>query len=169
MTNKQETRLLVTLSKFYHLKEISLPTLLSTASKTLDADLSNDRETLMQVIDNMDQIVFEDFIKKRSRALVEVMENGILRGGVDWLNAGKPTGESASTGRAISVMTMRKESPAGFPGQRKKVGASKRGREEYRGKANIQRSELICTKQYSYSLKHIQKSAIQSRQTPMYS
>jgi len=95
MTNKQETRLLVTLSKFYHLKEITLPSLLSTASKTLDADLSNDRETLMQVIDTMDQIVFEDFVKKRSRALVEVMENGILRGGVDWLNAGKPTGESA--------------------------------------------------------------------------
>jgi hypothetical protein len=42
----------------------------------------------------MDQLVFEEFIKKRSRGLVDVMENGILRGGVDWLNAGKPTGES---------------------------------------------------------------------------
>jgi len=135
MTNKQETRLLVTLSKFYHLKEITLPSLLSTASKTLDADLSSDRETLMQVIDNMDQIVFEDFIKKRSRNLVEVMENGILRGGVDWLNAGKPSGESASTGRALSAMTMRKGSPAGFPGQRQKVGESKREKEGYRGRS----------------------------------
>jgi len=46
----------------------------------------------------MDQLVFEEFIKKRSRGLVDVMENGILRGGVDWLNAGKPTGESRARG-----------------------------------------------------------------------
>jgi len=44
--------------------------------------------------------VFEEFIKKRSRGLVDVMENGILRGGVDWLNAGKPTGESRGTSEA---------------------------------------------------------------------
>lgn len=46
------------------------------------------------MIDNMDQLVFEEFIKKRSRGLIDVMELGILKGGVDWLNAGKPTGES---------------------------------------------------------------------------
>jgi hypothetical protein len=45
----------------------------------------------------MDQLVFEEFIKKRSKGLVDIMENGILRGGVDWLNAGKPTGESRGT------------------------------------------------------------------------
>jgi exocyst complex component 2 len=107
--DSQETRLLVTLSKFHTLKESTLPSLLSAASKQLDADLSNDRETLLQVIDNMDQLVFEEFIKKRSRGLVDVMENGILRGGVDWLNAGKPTGESrarASGGSASKACSL---------------------------------------------------------------
>ena len=93
----------MTLSKFHTLKESSLPKLLSAASEQLDADLSDDRETLIQVIDNMDQLVFEEFIKKRSRGLVEVMENGILRGGVDWLNAGKPTGESRNTSGASAI------------------------------------------------------------------
>jgi exocyst complex component 2 len=102
LTDEQETRLLVTLAKFHQLKESTLPSLLNTASKTLDADLSDDRETLLQVIDNMDQLVFEEFVKKRSRGLVDVMENGILRGGVDWLNAGKPTGESRGASEASS-------------------------------------------------------------------
>jgi hypothetical protein len=93
----------VTLGKFHQLKETTLPSLLNTASETLDADLDNDKETLLQVIDNMDQLVFEEFIKKKSRGLEDVMENGILRGGVDWLNAGKPTGESCFTGEASEV------------------------------------------------------------------
>jgi hypothetical protein len=50
----------------------------------------------------MDQLVFEEFTKKRSRGLVDVMENGILRGGVDWLNAGKPTGESRARASGAS-------------------------------------------------------------------
>jgi exocyst complex component 2 len=86
-------RLLLTLCKFHQLKEITLPTILSSTSKSLDTDLSHDRDTLVEVVDNMDQLVFEDYIKRRSRVLVETMEGGILRGGVDWAGSGKPTGE----------------------------------------------------------------------------
>lgn len=50
----------------------------------------------------MDQLVFEEYIKKRSRGLVDVLENGILRGAVDWLSAGKPTGESRARARGAS-------------------------------------------------------------------
>lgn len=88
-------RHLITLSKFHQLKESTLPTLLSTASKSLEMNLEPDRDMLLEVIQSMDQLVFDEFIKKRSRKLVDVMEIGILRSGVDWLNAGKPTGRSS--------------------------------------------------------------------------
>lgn len=42
----------------------------------------------------MDEIVFGDYVKKRSVALAEALEAGILRGGVDWLNVSKPSGAS---------------------------------------------------------------------------
>jgi hypothetical protein len=125
--NTQETRLLVTLSKFHTLKESTLPSLLSSASKQLDADLSNDRETLLQVIDNMDQLVFEEFIKKRSRGLVDVMENGILRGGVDWLNAGKPTGESRARARGASGASAESSFPHGRVERVRCISGHKKG------------------------------------------
>ena len=136
----------MTLSKFHTLKESTLPKLLAAASEQLDADLSDDRETLIQVIDNMDQLVFEEFIKKRSRGLVEVMENGILKGGVDWLNAGKPTGESWRGARGASAIQecWRKLEP-------------NRARICRKGKADKQRSDHICTKRSLCSWKSTQK------------
>lgn len=86
-------RHLITLTKFHQLQNRTLPHLLSTGSKTLETDLDHDRETLLEVIEGMDQLVFDEFIKKRSRKLVDVMELGILRSGVDWLSTGKPTGK----------------------------------------------------------------------------
>lgn len=96
MLTKQEMRHLITLTKFHQLQNRTLPHLLSTASRTLETDLDHDRETLLEVIEGMDQLVFDEFIKKRSRKLVDVMELGILRSGVDWLNTGKPTGQFLS-------------------------------------------------------------------------
>jgi exocyst complex component 2 len=89
----QETRLLITLGKFHTLKEKTLPTMLSSVSKTLDADMAHDRDTLVEVVDGMDQIVFDEFVKRRSHNLVKVMEEGILHSGIDWLNTSKPTGK----------------------------------------------------------------------------
>lgn len=94
LTFVKETRLLITLGKFHQLRETTLPNLLTTAAKSLDADLSRDRDTLFEVVDNMDQIVFDEYIKRRGRNLVGVMEDGILHSGIDWLNTSKPTGKS---------------------------------------------------------------------------
>lgn len=85
---------MITLGKFNTLKEKALPALLSAASKVLEADISSDRDTLVEVVDGMDQIVFDEFVKRRSHNLVKVMEEGILHSGIDWLNTSKPTGES---------------------------------------------------------------------------
>jgi hypothetical protein len=41
----------------------------------------------------MDQIVFDEYIKRRGRNLVGAMEDGILHSGIDWLNTSKPTGK----------------------------------------------------------------------------
>jgi hypothetical protein len=41
----------------------------------------------------MDDMVFRDYIRHRSEPLVQVMQEGILRSGLDWLDAPKPTGE----------------------------------------------------------------------------
>jgi len=99
MTILQETRLLVTLAKFHHLKQTILPSMITRVSKLLDTDLTQDQATLVDVTEHMDQMVFQDYVKRRSTALVQVVQSGILEGGIDWLNTPKPTGKlnSATT------------------------------------------------------------------------
>lgn len=65
--------------------------------------MARDRDTLFEVVDNMDQIVFDEYIKRRGRNLVGVMEDGILHSGIDWLNTSKPTGKSI----ILSIFTLR--------------------------------------------------------------
>ena len=71
-----------------------MPGLIKKTGKLLETDISKDEGLLVEVVDNMDEIVFGDYVKKRSVALTEALEAGILRGGVDWLNVSKPSGAS---------------------------------------------------------------------------
>lgn len=93
--DEQDTRLLVTLNKFHQLRTTILSGLIKRTGKLLETDISKDEGLLVEVVDNMDEIVFGDYVKKRSIALTETLEAGILRGGIDWLNVTKPTGTSS--------------------------------------------------------------------------
>lgn len=90
----QDTRLLITMAKFNLLRSKSLPILLSKTARLLDLDMSKDEALLIEVLDNMDEMIFSDYVKRRLVLLVEVIQGGILNSGVDWLNTPKPTGES---------------------------------------------------------------------------
>jgi exocyst complex component 2 len=96
---KQETRLLLTLAKFNLLRQTVLPQLINKVARLLDIEMSHDEQLLQEVVEGMDQVVFEDYVKRRSEALVTVIQDGILRGGIDWLNAPKPTGALFGTVR----------------------------------------------------------------------
>lgn len=97
LTQLQDTRLLITMAKFNLLRSKSLPILLSKTARLLDLDMSKDEALLIEVLDNMDEMIFSDYVKRRLVLLVEVIQGGILNSGVDWLNTPKPTGESEST------------------------------------------------------------------------
>ena len=84
--------MLVTLAKFEQLKSTSLHALVAKIAKVLDADMEKDQATLLEVVSNMDDVVFHDYVKRRSVAIVQIIQDGILRSGVDWLNAPKPSG-----------------------------------------------------------------------------
>ncbi|OCF43322.1 exocyst protein [Kwoniella heveanensis CBS 569] len=86
-----ETRLLVTLGQFDQLKRTLLAGLCTKVSKLLDIDMSKDQALLLEVVENMDEMVFRDLIRRRSEPLTQVIQTGILHGGVDWLNTSKPS------------------------------------------------------------------------------
>ena len=58
-------------------------------------DLSSEVETLMAVVDQLDKILFDDYVKRKSVDVARILRKGVLGGSIDWYNAPKPTGESA--------------------------------------------------------------------------
>ncbi|WWC65439.1 uncharacterized protein I303_108057 [Kwoniella dejecticola CBS 10117] len=86
-----ETRLLITLAQFDLLKRSNLSALCVRVSKLLDVDMKKDEQLLLEVVENMNDMIFRDLIAKRSEGLVKLIEAGILDSGIDWLNTTKPT------------------------------------------------------------------------------
>ena len=92
----QDTRLLMTLSKFHQLRSKTIASLVNAISRSLDTDMSRDSDVLIEVLNSMDDMVFRDYVERRMVELVQVVEGGILHEGVDWLNTSKPTGQCSN-------------------------------------------------------------------------
>ena len=88
----------MTLNKFHQLRSKVVPALVKRTSKTLGLDMSKDERLLLEVVDNMDQMVFNDYINRRSGTITSVVEGGVLGESIDWLEAEKPTGEWTESG-----------------------------------------------------------------------
>jgi hypothetical protein len=86
-----ETRTLLTISNFGHLKSDALPAMLRTFETTFGVVTDEDRRTLAEVEDQLDKILFDDFIRRKAVVLQRTIQRGITSG-IDWYRAGKPTG-----------------------------------------------------------------------------
>ncbi|KAK6906719.1 hypothetical protein I203_100706 [Kwoniella mangroviensis CBS 8507] len=90
-SDEHEIRLLVTLAQFDQLKRLNLSLLCNKISKILDVDMKKDEKLLFEVVENMDEMIFKELIKGRSKELVDVVQNGILDSGINWGEVSKPT------------------------------------------------------------------------------
>lgn len=59
-------------------------------------DLSAETQTLMDVTDQLDKILFDDYVKRKSADVSKIIRKGVLGNTVDWYNAPKPKGELVS-------------------------------------------------------------------------
>lgn len=86
-----ETRTLLTISNFGHLKSDALPAMLRAFETSFGVVTDEDRRTLAEVEDQLDKILFDDFIRRKAIALQRTIQRGITAG-IDWYRASKPTG-----------------------------------------------------------------------------
>lgn len=59
-------------------------------------DMGPEIEMLMSVTDQLDKILFDDYIKRKSMEVAKIITKGVLGGAINWYEAPKPTGESPS-------------------------------------------------------------------------
>ena len=66
--------------------------------------MEEDLTTVGEVSSQLDGILFDDYVKRKSRAVSEILEQGILAEGIDWERIGKPVAVHAFIYRALLAL-----------------------------------------------------------------
>ncbi|KAF8923888.1 hypothetical protein BGZ58_002410 [Dissophora ornata] len=87
-----DSRILITISNLSELRSVTIPKLLTDFEKICGITMAEDGKTLVEVVDQLDSILFDDYIKRKTVVASRVITDGIMYGGIDWLSIPKPTG-----------------------------------------------------------------------------
>ncbi|KAF9957227.1 hypothetical protein BGZ70_009593 [Mortierella alpina] len=87
-----DSRILITISNLSELRSETIPKLLADFERITAISILNDGKALIDVVDQLDNILFEDYIKRKTVVASRVITDGILYGGIDWYSIPKPTG-----------------------------------------------------------------------------
>lgn len=89
----QDTRILLTVSNLTYLRTISIPRMVNQFQAAFKVDMGPEIEMLMSVTDQLDKILFDDYVKRKSMEVAKIITKGVLGGAINWYEAPKPTGK----------------------------------------------------------------------------
>lgn len=89
----QDTRIILTMSNIHHLQTQLLPTMLSKFEVLYGLKSVDDKDTLRQAIGQVDDVLFQDYLKRKREALHNITDAGLLGAGVTPLTEVRPSGE----------------------------------------------------------------------------
>lgn len=87
-------RILLTVGNLAHMRSTVIKKLIVLFEKAYKCNMEEDLKTLIDVVDQLDKILFDDYIKRKSALIRDIVRQGILLSGVDWYSIPKPTGTS---------------------------------------------------------------------------
>ncbi|KAG0296297.1 hypothetical protein BGZ96_009837 [Linnemannia gamsii] len=90
-----DSRILITISNLSELRSVTIPKMLTDFEKTCSVSIAGDGKALIDIVDQLDTILFDDFIKRKTVVATRLITDGILYGGTDWSACPKPTGVQA--------------------------------------------------------------------------
>lgn len=85
-----EARILLTISNLGHMKASILPKLIDRFSSLFGADTTTDRQTLWEVTDQLDKILFDDVVKRKTSSLAGICELALVQD-MTWTRGDRPT------------------------------------------------------------------------------
>jgi hypothetical protein len=77
-------------------KTVIIARLFSSVEKQLKIRLTSDAKNVYDTIEQLDQIVFYNYIKRHAAKIHEITRHGILFSGLEWHNIKKLQGKSSS-------------------------------------------------------------------------
>ncbi|KAM0755622.1 hypothetical protein T439DRAFT_295613 [Meredithblackwellia eburnea MCA 4105] len=86
-----DVRILLTVSNLSHLRSTTIPRMINQFQAAFKEDMPQDVHMLMEVINQLDGILFDDYVKRKSSEVAKIIKKGVLGGTVNWYEAPKPT------------------------------------------------------------------------------
>ncbi|KAF9352276.1 hypothetical protein BGX26_009873 [Mortierella sp. AD094] len=90
-----DSRILITISNLSELRSVTIPKLLKDFERICGISMADDGKALVGVVGQLDGILFDDYIKRKTVVASRVITDGILYWGIDWYSIPKPTGVHA--------------------------------------------------------------------------
>ncbi|KAG6827599.1 hypothetical protein H0H92_011172 [Tricholoma furcatifolium] len=86
-----DTRRLVVISNFTSLKNVLIPSMLNELETGLGISILEDRQTLLNAVQDRDMALFNSYVKPKVNAAIEILRKGILDSNMDWYETPQPT------------------------------------------------------------------------------
>lgn len=86
-----DTRVLLSVTNLSHLSRVIIPSLVKQFSDAYLVKMEEDLSTLNEVSSQLDNILFSDYIKRKSSTLSAIISHGILSSQIDWAGIPKPS------------------------------------------------------------------------------
>ncbi|TDL24651.1 hypothetical protein BD410DRAFT_838154 [Rickenella mellea] len=86
-----DTKLLVVVSNFGHLKVSLIPSMVTQLEAAFGTNIDSDREMLMTVVQELDRTLFEGYLKPKAAAVTAIVRSGVLDPAMDWYETPRPT------------------------------------------------------------------------------
>ncbi|KAI9483131.1 MAG: exocyst complex component Sec5-domain-containing protein [Benjaminiella poitrasii] len=88
--HSMDVRILLTVGNLEHMRTNVIRKLIDLFEAAYHIQMGEDLHTLIDVIDDLDKILFGDYIKRKSQAIRDIIRSGILTSGIDWSSIPKP-------------------------------------------------------------------------------
>ncbi|EJF63847.1 hypothetical protein DICSQDRAFT_153669 [Dichomitus squalens LYAD-421 SS1] len=84
------TRVLLVVSNFAQLQSALIPSMIAEFEAAFNVTLSDEKNSLMAVVKELDKTLFESYFKPKSTAITSIVRNGILDPEMDWYETPQP-------------------------------------------------------------------------------
>ncbi|KAI8641657.1 exocyst complex component Sec5-domain-containing protein [Parasitella parasitica] len=88
--HSMDVRILLTVSNLDHMRTNVMRKLIDLFEDAYHVKMEEDLRTLIDVVDQLDEILFGDYIKRKSQMIRDIIRQGILMSGIDWSSIPKP-------------------------------------------------------------------------------
>ncbi|KAK0529701.1 Exocyst complex component S5 [Tilletia horrida] len=86
-----DARILLGVTNIDHLRRTVLPALFQLISDSLHVKMAEDLKTVEEVAQQLDGILFDDYVKRKSDIISDILQEGILKSGINWSTIPKPS------------------------------------------------------------------------------